>query len=125
MSFQPNSLLAAEQTPDVFLSHLEQIVAVRDVRTDPELVSGVLVNLSDRTVYDVRLLVDRSWLWADERYPARRGRPGTRSRLHGAGCRSRRADSCPSPIGGGRPFPQRADGRFETSVSVVGFDQND
>ena len=98
---------------------------MRDVRTDPELVSGVLVNLSDRTVYDVRLLVDRSWLWADERYPgAAEDDPG-RAAVYTVPGEIPPGGQLPFAYRGGTSLPQRSDGRFETSVSVVGLEQID
>src|SRR5512143_2595456 len=63
----PGPTAAAQETTDVVRSHLEQIVAVRDVQAEPDQVSGVLLNLSSKVVHDVRVLIDRSWLWADER----------------------------------------------------------
>lgn len=112
---------AAADTPQIVQQHLEQVVAVRDVHGDADQVSGVLVNLSDTLVHDVRVQIDRAWLWADERNPgAAEDSPG-RTAVY----------TVPGEIPpGGRvsftyrsdtPLPQRSDGRFETSVAVVGL----
>jgi len=117
------STAAAEQTKDVVRSHLEQIVAVRDVRVDSDQVSGVLVNLSNKGVHHVRILVTRSWLWAHERHPgAPEDNPGHAAfytvpgEIPPGGQLSFTHQGTP-------PLPQRSDGHFETSVSVVGLDQ--
>lgn len=124
MTFQP-AAGAAKQPPDLSPSPLEQIVAVRDVRGNDELVSGVLVNLSDRVVRDVRLLVDRSWLWAHARPPSDAADDPGRVAVHTVPGQIPPSGQLPFTYRGGKPLPQRADGRFETSVSVVGFDQDD
>jgi hypothetical protein len=111
---------AAEETGDAGLG---AIVAVRDVRADRDQVSGVLVNLSDKTVHDIRILVTHSFLWANERHP------GEAADNPGRGA----AYAVPGEIPpGGRlsftyrfdpPLPQRSDGRFQTSVSVVSLER--
>lgn len=117
------STAAAGETTDVSRSHLEQIVAVRDGRVDSDQVSGVLVNRSSEGVHHVRILVTSSWLWANERHPgAAEDNPG-----HAA------FYTVPGEIPpGGQlsfthrgtpPLPRRSDGHCETSVSVVGLDQ--
>ncbi len=111
-----NAMLAPEE-------HLQKIVDVRDVRTQPDQVSGVLVNLSSKAVRNVQIRIDQSWLWKNERHPGEdKDNPG-RSGFY----------TVPGEMPpGGRllftyrpatPLPQRSDGRFETSVSVVGLEQ--
>jgi hypothetical protein len=82
-------------------------------------VTGDLVNTSNRLVRDVRLLVRHTWLWGAEFTPGDDS-PGR------ATYETIRNDIPP----GGRlsfvvqptpPLPLRPDGRFETSVDVVGF----
>ena len=114
--------LAAETT---IVAHekLQKIVEVRDVRVQPDEVSGVLVNLSSNPVRNVQVQIDRSWLWKNERHPgADKDNPG-RSVVY--------AVPGEIPPGGRLPFtyrpdsalPQRSDGSFETSVSVVSLEQ--
>ena len=119
----PGLTAAAEETTDVIRPHLEQIVAVRDVRADSDQVSGVLVNLSSKRVHHVRILVTRSWLWADERHPgAAEDNPG-RATVYTVPGEIPAGGQLPFTYRGTTPLPQRSDGRFETSVSVVGLDQ--
>ena len=113
----------AAETTMVAPDKLQKIVDVRDVRVQPDGVSGVLVNLSSNVVRNIQVQIDRSWLWKDERHPgADEDNPG-RSVVY----------AVPGEIApnGRLPFtyrldatpPQRSDGSFETSVSVVSFEQ--
>ena len=113
----------AAETTIVTPEKLQKIVEVRDVRAQPDEVSGVLVNLSSNPVRNVQVRIDRSWLWKNERHPgADKDNPG-RSVVY--------AVPGELPPGGSLPFtyrpdstlPQRSDGSFETSVSVVGLEQ--
>jgi hypothetical protein len=113
----------AAETTIVTPERLRKIVEVRDVRVQPDEVSGVLVNLSSLPVRNVQVRIDRSWLWKNERYPGPdEDNPG-RSVVH--------AVAGEIPPGGRLPFtyrsasalPQRSDGSFYTSVSVVGLEQ--
>jgi hypothetical protein len=113
----------AAETTMVAPDKLQKMVEVRDVRVQSDEVSGVLVNLSSNPVRNVQVRIDRSWLWKNERHPgADTDNPG-RSVFY----------TVPGEIapGGRLPFtyrpdsalPQRSDGSFETSVSVVGLEQ--
>lgn len=113
----------AAETTIVAPEKLQKIVEVRDVRAQPDEVSGVLVNLSSNPVRNVQVQINRSWLWKDERHPgADKDNPG-RSVVY--------AVPGDIPPGGRLPFtyrpdsalPQRSDGSFETSVSVVSLEQ--
>jgi hypothetical protein len=113
----------AAETTIVAPEKLQKIVEVRDVRAQPDEVSGVLVNLSSNRVRDVRVQINRSWLWKDEYHPgADKDNPG-RSVVY--------AVPGEIPPGGRLPFtyrpdsalPERSDGSFETSVSVVSLEQ--
>jgi len=95
-------------------------VALRDVAVNGGDVSGVLVNTSGgKDVRDVELLIRYDWLWKNEFRPGEDnpGRavyytvpgeipPGGQTTF------TYRADP---------PLPARSDGRFNTSVEVVGF----
>ena len=117
MSFQP-ALTAA----DIVGSAAEQAtqnVAVRNVTSQHGVVSGEIVNYSPRTLRDVELLVRHVWHWKNEFRPAD-DNPGMASYYTVAE---------EIPPGGSVPFtymqlsplPSRADGQFETMVSVAGF----
>jgi hypothetical protein len=112
--------IAAESTM-VLSERLHKIVEVRDVRAQPDQVTGVLVSLSSKPVRSIQVRIDRSWLWTNERHPGANN-PG-----------SSVVYTVPGEIvpGGRLPFtyrpdallPERQNGRFETSVSVVSLDQ--
>lgn len=123
LGFSSLTAAAEETSGAVVQKQLQQIVEVRDVRAEPDQVSGVLVNLSSKVVHDVRVRIDRSWLWANERHPGETEDNPGRTAVY----------TVPGDIPPGghlsftyrsdTPLPQRRDGRFETSVSVVGLEQ--
>ena len=96
-----------------------QSVAVRNVTAQNGVVSGEIVNHSPRTLHDVELLVRHVWHWKNE------FRPGDDN----PGMASYYPVVKEIPPGGSVPFnytllsplPSRADGQFETMVSVAGF----
>ncbi len=96
-----------------------RVVTVRDVTSRPGGVSGVLVNHSEKLLRDIRLLFHHTWLWADELHPGEES-PGrvdyytARSDLPAGG--TLEFSYKPEP-----PLPDRHDGRFETTVEVVGW----
>ncbi|TMA80133.1 MAG: hypothetical protein E6J72_09315 [Deltaproteobacteria bacterium] len=96
-----------------------RMVTVRDVTARPGMVSGVLVNHSQKLLRDVRLLFHHTWLWADEFHPGEDS-PGradyytVRNELPPGG--TVEFSYRPEP-----PLPDRGDGRFETTVDVVGW----
>ena len=108
----PDTLIAEEEQPS-------KVVAVRDVTTRDGVVHGVLVNRSNKTLRDVRLLFRHTWLWKNEMKPGDDS-PGrvdyytVRSELPPGG--TVEFTYRPQP-----PLPDRDDGRFETSVEVVGW----
>src|SRR5690349_377710 len=87
----------AVETTVVAPEKLQKIVEVRDVRVQPDEISGVLVNLSSNPVRNVQVRIDRSGLWKNERHPgADKDDPG-RSVVYAVPGRSRRAGACRSP----------------------------
>lgn len=96
-----------------------------DVRADPNQVSGVLVNVSDKVMRNVRILLDRSWLWADERHPAAAEDDPGRAAVYTVPGEILPSGQLPFTYRGAGSLPQRPDGHFTTSVSVVGLEQND
>ena len=96
-----------------------QSVAVRNVTAQNGVVSGEIVNHSPRTLHDVELLVRHVWHWKNE------FRPGDDN----PGMASYYTMAEEIPPGGSVPFTyrqlspleSRADGQFETMVSVAGF----
>ena len=114
---------AAEETTGARESELRKIVEVRDVRAQPDQVSGVLVNLSSKPVHDVRVRIDRAWLWADERRAGGTEESPGRSAVYAVPGEIPPGGHLPFTYRPESPLPQRSDGRFETSVSVVGLEQ--
>jgi hypothetical protein len=105
--------LIADDGPD-------RIVVVRDVTATPQgAVSAVLVNHSRKELRDVRLLIHHTWLWKNEMKPGEDS-PGrvdyytVRSRLPPDGEVEFKYRPEPS-------LPDRDDGRFATTVDVVGW----
>ena len=117
------SIAIAAETTMVPPEQLQKIVEVRDVRAQPDQVTGVLVNLSSKPVRSIQIRVESSWLWTNERHPGDEANDPARSVVY----------TLPGEIApGGRlpftyrpdvPLPERRDGRFETSVSVIGLEQ--
>ena len=119
------SSATAEETTNVVQSHLERIVAVRDVQASPDQVSGVLVNLSSKVIHDVRVLITRSWMWTDERHPGpAEDNPG-RAAIYAVPGEIPPGGQLPFTYRPDTPLPQRSDGRFRTSVSVASLEQVD
>ena len=116
MWFQP-ALTAADIVGSA--EQATQSVAVRNVTSQHGVVSGEIVNYSPRTLRDVELLVRHVWHWKNE------FRPGNDN----PGVASYYAVVEEIPPGGSVPFtytqlsplPSRADGQFETMVSVAGL----
>jgi hypothetical protein len=98
------------------------LVALEDVRVSDGVVSGVLVNKSDRFILrDIRLLIRHSWLWDNERAPARDNPGRTDSYAVPGEIRPNERLSFNYKIE--PPLPKRSDGHFETSVQVVSLTQ--
>jgi len=116
-------IAAAEDTTWVARQHLQDIVEVRDFRAEPDQVSGVLVNLSSTPVSSVRLRIDRSWLWTNERHAGGSEESPGRTTVYIVPGEIPPGGHVPFTYRFDSPLPQRSDGRFETSVSVVGLEQ--
>jgi hypothetical protein len=114
---------AAENATVAPDQHLQQIVDVRDVRAEPDQVSAVLVNLSSKPVHGVKVRIDRSWLWADERRAGGSEESPGRTAVYTVPGEIPPGGRLPFTYRSDTPLPQRSDGRFETSVSVVGLEQ--
>jgi hypothetical protein len=113
---------AATVQPPIVLGtdELPSAVVVRDVHMEDGVVSGVAINNTGNQLKDVDLLIRYDWLWTNEFAPGPDS-PG-RAIVHTLE---------DIPPGGEVPFtyfpesplPDRSDGRFQTSVVVVGYTQ--
>jgi hypothetical protein len=83
--------------------------------------SGVIANRSGEPVRDIQLLIEHSWLWADEFHPGESG-PG-RARYVTVPTLLPPDKSVEFRYQPVPPLPYRSDGRFETTAEVVGFDR--
>jgi hypothetical protein len=96
-----------------------QTIAIRDVTTQGDTVSGVVANRSSRVVRNVGLLIRHTWFWKNERHPGDYS-PGRAAFYTVPG---------PIPAGGSVPFEYRmhesahaaSDGYFSTTVEVMAF----
>ena len=95
-----------------------QEVAVRHVAAGDDSVSGVVVNQSDETVRDVRLLIRHSFVWGNEFHPG----PDSPGESHFTTVR----ESIPPGSSARFDFQLPASttdvpGHFDTSIDVVGY----
>ena len=102
---------------------LQKIVEVRDVQAQADQVTGVLVNLSSKPVRSIRVRIERSWLWTDERHPGEGTDNPGRSVVYTVPGEIVPGGRLPFTYRPDAPLPDRRDGRFETSVSIVGLEQ--
>jgi hypothetical protein len=98
-----------------------QDVLVRDVRVENGAVSGVVVNNTGHEIQNVKLLVRYDWLWANEFSPGQDS-PG-RAIVHTVEEDIPPGGQVPFTYHPESPLPQRSDGRFQTSVVVIGYTQ--
>ena len=105
------SVLSASEAPHA--------LALRNVEMRDNVMAGEIVNHSSHRVRDVELLIRHIWHWNDEFRPGENS-PGaadfyTISTEIPSGATERFTYSMPMPL------PVRADGYFETVVTVAGF----
>jgi hypothetical protein len=116
-------IAGADDAAGVAPSSLQQIIDVRDVRVEPDQVSGVLVNLSSKAGHDVRVRIDRAWLWADEHKAGGAAESPARTAAYTVPGEIPPGDRLPFTYRSATPLPECSDGCFETSVTVIGLDQ--
>ncbi len=124
--FAPSPTIAAERQPATAAEQLVsndqigQTIKVVDVSMQGGMVSGKLVNTSGDTLRDVKLIIDQSWLWNNERHPGSESPGRTDFYMvpeippHGTVTLQYR-----SPVAS----VQRTDGRFTARVMVESFTQ--
>ena len=112
--------LGHADTVSVFsVSEAPHAAAVRNVAVQDNVVVGEIVNTSSRPIRDVELLIRRIWQWENE------FRPGPNPPGYG----DYYTVTKEIPPGGTEQFTytlpsqplDRADGRFETAVTLAGF----
>jgi hypothetical protein len=115
--------LAAPASSDPLGSqtYLITVVEVRDVRGDAASVSGRLVNLSDRPVSNLKLSVNDTFVWTDERHPG--SNDPSQAGTYTLALEIPPNGSAPFAIQRTTALPARSDGQFETQVQVMGLTQ--
>jgi uncharacterized membrane protein len=117
------SIAIAAEVTMVPPEQLQKIVEVRDVRAQPDQVTGVLVNLSSKPVRSIQIRVSSSWLWTDERHPGDEADDPGHSVVYTLPGEIAPGGRLPFTYRPDAPLPERRNGRFETSVSVLGLEQ--
>jgi hypothetical protein len=98
----------------------EAVVALKNVSTSGGVVSGAIENHGALPVKDVKLLIQQSYRWPDERKPGAAD-PGRSSQLVVADTIQPGGRATFKHDGG--PLPTTVDGgSFETTVQVLSFD---
>ena len=97
----------------------QKIVTVDNVAIHNGVVSGEIVNHSNREVRDVELLIRHTWQWSDEFHPGNSD-PGMAS-SHILNKSIRPGESVPFSFSHNSTPPARSDGQFKSMVSVTGF----
>ena len=97
----------------------QKIVTVDNVAVHNGVVSGEIVNHSNREVRDVELLIRHTWLWTNEFQPGNSD-PGMAS-YHTLNNLIRPGESLPFNFVESSTLPARSDGQFKSTVSVTGF----
>lgn len=115
--------LAAPASSDPLASqtYLITVVEVRDVGGDAASVSGRLVNLSDRPVSNLKLSVNDTFVWTDERHPG--SNDPSQAGTYALALEIPPNGSAPFAIQRTTALPARSDGQFETQVHVMGLTQ--
>ena len=119
-----SSLLGGSAWAETIISRQQaaQDVLVSDVRAEEDgAVSGVVVNNTGHEIQNVKLLVRYDWLWANEFSPGQDS-PG-RAIVHTIEEDIPSGGQVPFTYHPESPLPQRSDGRFQTSVVVLGYTQ--
>ena len=97
----------------------QRSVTVNNVTVQNGMVSGEIVNYSNQEVRDVELLIRQMWQWKNEFRPGNND-PGTAS-YYTVDKIMLPGETLPFSIRHMPTLPARADGHFETVVSVAGF----
>ena len=111
----PNAMAQVPLTPD----QAKTMVLVHDVKVDEKGISGKVTNSLLHPIRDIDLLLKYIWRWNDEFHPADNA-PGNISVV------TLKEQLAPGQTldfayAGPPPDAKRADGRFETEISVAGF----
>lgn len=99
-----------------------ETVRLSDVAVlDDGSIHGLIVNDSDSFVQNVRLYVRHTWWWRNERNPGEDN--PSRGKLFRVREQIAPRGTLPFTYHPEPPLPKRRDGRFETSVEILGFSE--
>jgi hypothetical protein len=111
---------AAATAPEavVLPPEVARTVVINNLSVQEGAVSGTVVNRSAATLRGVELSLQQVWLWNDERHPGTDS-PG---RTLPFTFRGEVAPNASEPFTFQTPpLPQRSDGRFASTMDVIGF----
>jgi len=101
-------------------SEAGRTIVINDLAVQDGSVSGTIVNKSSATVREVKLLLQQSWQWKDERHPGTdspgRTLPFTLGGDVAPNTSARFTFQTPR-------LPQRSDGQFVTTMDVISFSE--
>jgi hypothetical protein len=99
-------------------SEASQKIAIQDAMLNGPVVSGNVVNNSSKTIRDVRFRIRQEWLWNDELHPGTDspGRTMPFTLRQDIAPHARASFTIHVP-----PSAPRSDGRFITTLEVIGF----
>jgi len=101
-------------------AEVAQTVVITDLTVRDDLVSGTVVNKSAASLREIRVLLRQAWQWKDEHHPGADS-PGRTTPFTLA---LNVAPNASAPFTVSPPrLPQRSDGRFVTTMEVVGFSE--
>ena len=101
-------------------SEAAQTIVINDLRVQEGSVSGTIVNKSAATVHGVELLLRQTWMWNNERHPGTYSPGRTLPFTLGGDV----APNASAPFTFNTPpLAHRSDGRFVTTMDVIGFSE--
>jgi hypothetical protein len=111
---------AAATAAVVPASEAAQTIVISNLSVQEGSVSGTVVNKSSATVRGVELLLRQVWQWKDERHPGADSPGRTLPFTLGGDI----APNASAPFTFQTPrLPERSDGRFVTTMDVIGFSE--
>ncbi len=110
--------LPAQADELVSTDTLAKVVAVQGVSLNNGVVTGQVVNLSDRRIENLRLAVTYIWHWKDERHPGADEQSSLQFMVLPVVAPHAAVDFTVPPA---HALPSRTDGWMEVSVSAVGL----
>ena len=100
---------------------ISRSVVIRQVKETDGTVSGVLINKTLMPLTEVRLLIRHTFFWKKERSPSDESENPARAVFFDVPGTIPPAGVVAFTYKPDPPLPERKDGRFKTSIEVVGF----